>query len=394
MPPHTRPSLTPYRPWLHRYAIGLVAATFLLVVAGGTVTSRDAGLAVPDWPTTFGHNMFLFPLSQWTGDVLWEHAHRLLGSLVGVLCIGMAAWLWVVERHRPWLRRAGPALLAFVIVQGVLGGLRVTQLSLTLAVIHGVAAQVFLCLTVLVAAATGRHCVPGLCGRCGYDLRGSDGATCPECGAGMGTPTRAGADGAPRRPDELLRPAVATALLLLVTQLTLGAVMRHTGAGLAIPDFPAHYGGLLPPFTEAGIIAGTERLFGPDQGLPGGHYPTPGQVGIHLAHRLGAVAVLGGVGWLIVAAARAGHGDARLRRPAGLLLLLLLGQVVLGAATIWTGRQPEVATAHQAVGAAVLATAVLLAFRGLYRTGSARAPAAHDDPAAAVAPGRMQGAGT
>src|SRR5690606_14917989 len=74
-----------YRPGLHRFAWALVATTFVLVIAGGTVTSRGVGLAVPDWPNSFGYNMFLFPPSMWRGGIFWEHAHRLLGSVVGML---------------------------------------------------------------------------------------------------------------------------------------------------------------------------------------------------------------------------------------------------------------------------------------------------------------------
>ena len=98
-----------HRPWLHRYAILLVIATFVLLFIGGQVTSKDAGLAVPDWPTTFGHNMFLAPLRLWTGPgnepQFWEHAHRLMGSLVGALTVGMALWLLLSQRRRnPWRR--------------------------------------------------------------------------------------------------------------------------------------------------------------------------------------------------------------------------------------------------------------------------------------------------
>src|ERR1700759_3767616 len=92
------------------------------------VTSKNVGLAVPDWPTTFGYNMFLFPVSKWVGGIFFEHTHRLVASTVGFLTIILAIWLWR-EDSRPWVRRLGIAALAGVILQGVLGGLRVTLMK-------------------------------------------------------------------------------------------------------------------------------------------------------------------------------------------------------------------------------------------------------------------------
>src|SRR5262245_1879863 len=110
--------------WLHRYTRLLVAATLLLLVAGGMVTSTGSGLAVPDWPTTYGQNMFSFPLGKMVGGIFYEHGHRLIASTVGLLTIGLVVWLWRVEPRR-WVRRLGLAALAAVILQGVLGGITV-----------------------------------------------------------------------------------------------------------------------------------------------------------------------------------------------------------------------------------------------------------------------------
>jgi cytochrome c oxidase assembly protein subunit 15 len=92
------------------------------------VTSKGVGLAVPDWPTTFGYNMFLFPVSKWVGGILFEHTHRLMGSVVGFLTIILAVWLWLSE-DRQWVRNLGVIALAGVILQGILGGLRVTMMK-------------------------------------------------------------------------------------------------------------------------------------------------------------------------------------------------------------------------------------------------------------------------
>src|SRR5947209_15025171 len=109
---------------LHRFAKVVVASTVLLILAGSLVTSHDAGLSVPDWPTSYGWNMFTFPPSMWVGGILYEHGHRLIASTVGFLTIVLAAWLWRAESRRS-VRNLGLAAVAAVILQGLLGGLTV-----------------------------------------------------------------------------------------------------------------------------------------------------------------------------------------------------------------------------------------------------------------------------
>lgn len=154
-----------YRVWLHALAVVLMLCTFVLVGVGGNVTSLDAGMAVPDWPGTYGYNMFLAPLDVWVRDPatgqwfhgrFWEHLHRLMGSLVGLLSIGIAVACWVTQLTRPWLRWLGLGLLGGVIIQGLMGGFRVTENSVLLAGIHGVFGQLVFAATVLIAAALGR----------------------------------------------------------------------------------------------------------------------------------------------------------------------------------------------------------------------------------------------
>src|SRR5258705_8661258 len=110
--------------WPHRIAVILVGATFPLLFIGGLVTGKGAGLAVPDWPTSFGYNMFLYPWSKMVGNIFYEHSHRLVASCVGLLTIALAVALWFGER-RTWLRWLGVTALLVVIAQGILGGLRV-----------------------------------------------------------------------------------------------------------------------------------------------------------------------------------------------------------------------------------------------------------------------------
>ncbi len=140
---------------LHRLAILLAVATSCLMFVGGSVTSNGAGLAVPDWPTTFGQNMFLFPPSRWIGGVLYEHGHRLTGAAVGMIMIVMTAWAhWREPRRR--VRVLTVIMLGAVIVQGVMGGLRVTERSITLAIVHACFAPMFLCTTFCLVAVTSR----------------------------------------------------------------------------------------------------------------------------------------------------------------------------------------------------------------------------------------------
>lgn len=186
--------------WLHRFALFTAGATLVLILAGGLVTSTGAGLAVPDWPTTFGYNMFLFPWSKMVGDVFVEHGHRLIGAGVGLLTLTLALWLWVSE-HRGWLRWLGIIALGAVIVQGVLGGLRVVFLEQTLAIVHAALAQAFFAVAVSLAFFTSRE--------------------------GRDTPqTIQAADAGRLRYLSLLTTSV------IYVQLIAGAVLRHTGLAL------------------------------------------------------------------------------------------------------------------------------------------------------------------
>lgn len=139
------------RNWPATLSCVAVAATLFLIAIGGLVTSYEAGLAVPDWPTSFGSNMFLLPLSRMTGGVYYEHAHRLYGSLVGLITLGLAVEVFDRERRRAPRALAAVAFL-LVAAQGGMGGLRVTETSTILRVAHGITAQLFLALLVALAA--------------------------------------------------------------------------------------------------------------------------------------------------------------------------------------------------------------------------------------------------
>ena len=140
---------------LHWYAIFVAASVLVLICSGGLVTSHGAGMAVPDWPNSFGYNMFLFPVSRWVGGVFFEHTHRLIASGVGLLTIVLCVLTMIVE-DRLWVKwLTGIAVIA-VIVQGVLGGLRVTEHNAVLGLFHGCLAQGFFSLVATVALVTSR----------------------------------------------------------------------------------------------------------------------------------------------------------------------------------------------------------------------------------------------
>jgi cytochrome c oxidase assembly protein subunit 15 len=188
-----------FSPWPHRLAVLLACATFPLLFIGGLVTSLGVGLAVPDWPTTFGYNMFLYPWSKMIGGIFFEHSHRLVASTVGLLTIALALIFWFHERRR-WLRWLGIAALALVIAQGVLGGLRVVLLQHTLAIVHACFAQAFFALTVSLALFTSA------------EWRGPASASIADGG-------------------RLRRLAAATTALIYL-QIIFGALLRHTGEWL------------------------------------------------------------------------------------------------------------------------------------------------------------------
>src|ERR1700731_2444659 len=141
--------------WLNRFVWLLCVATLFLICSGGMVTSKGVGLAVPDWPTTFGYNMFLFPVSKWIGGIFFEHTHRLIASIVGFMYIIVAGWMWHAE-NRQWVRNLGYLALFLVVLQGVLGGLRVTMLKDEIGIFHACLAQAFLGLLVVIALVTSK----------------------------------------------------------------------------------------------------------------------------------------------------------------------------------------------------------------------------------------------
>jgi len=288
--------VVPEAPWRHRFAAALVVATILLITAGGLVTSTGSGLAVPDWPLSFGQ---VFPRME--GGVLFEHGHRLIATSIGILTVILAVWTQRAE-PRARVRQLGWTMLGLVIIQGVLGGVTVLlRLPTAVSVAHAGTAQLFPALTVVMAA-----------------------VTAPTVDTTSPTPA--------------VRHLATATMVALYIQILLGAVVRHIGAGLAILTFPLADGRLIPAFTNY-------------------------LIGWQFAHRAGALVVSILVLWTAWQVLKRHAGQPPLARPAVMLIILLVAQVLLGGLTIWKMRAVTPTTAHVVTGALLFATAVLLTVR-------------------------------
>lgn len=326
-----------YSRTLHIFALLTAIATFPLIFMGGLVTSHGAGMSVPDWPNSYGYNMFAFPFSQWLGPdkggIFYEHSHRLMGTVVGMLSIAVAATAWFVEQRR-WVRWLAYGVLGAVIFQGVLGGLRVVLVNLDLAVVHACFAQAFFCLATMLAVVTGRWWIDR-------------------------------ASGLIARPSRLpVLAMVATATVYV--QLILGATMRHLerqlGGGLAIPDLPWAYGKLLPPIDAAGLEAANRyRAFE----LHMDPVPSLTQMWVHFGHRVWAIVVTVAILWLVTLVWRRHRDQRSLVWAAAALLALLVTQLTLGVYTVLLRKPADIATLHMACGALVLVTSFLLTMQAV-----------------------------
>lgn len=299
---------------LHRFATFVAGCTVLLVLAGSLVTSTGSGLSVPDWPTSYGWNMFSFPPSKWVGGIFYEHGHRLIASTVGFLTIILAAWLWRADA-RGWMKKLGFTALGAVIAQGVLGGLTVLFfLPTAISTAHAALAEIFFCLTVAIALFTSRGWI---------DATGSV-------------------------DDRWLRRVATTTTALIFLQILVGATMRHSDAGLAIPDFPLMFGGLLPDHWDA-------------------------KIAIHFAHRVGALIVTTGVTATVLHVWWHHRGNKMLTRPALAITALVVLQITLGASTVLSRLNVAINSAHVVCGALVLTTSLVITLRS-WRTAFDRMP--------------------
>ncbi|MBI4481406.1 MAG: COX15/CtaA family protein [Acidobacteria bacterium] len=320
---------------LNGFALLTAAATVGLIVAGAAVTSTGSGDAVPDWPLSYGG--FFPPM---VGGVLYEHTHRLVAGVTGLLIALLAFWLWRRE-SRPWVRWLGLGAVLVVLAQALLGGLRVlvvsdetlqevalnaagvshvTPVRIAFSVAHASLAQIVLCLTFALATVTSPRWLSGTGSSRGISNRLKSGAT--------------------------------VLIVLLFGQLLLGALMRHLGAGLVIPDFPLSFGRLVPPLADLPndpnapfAIADEELRL---------------KVLVHFAHRVGALAVAVAVLFVAWPIFRNHRDERRLVKLAAGMLGLTAAQVVLGASVIWSQKAVAITVAHVAFGAVLLGSGVVL----------------------------------
>jgi cytochrome c oxidase assembly protein subunit 15 len=251
--------------------------------------------------------MFSFPMDKWVGGILYEHSHRLIASTVGFLTVILAIWTWKVEPRR-WVRMLGFAALGAVILQGLLGGLTVLLLlPPAVSTGHAALAQLFFCFTLSLAVFTSPRW--------------------------LSAPVAAD--------DPALRRMMVATTALIYVQILLGATMRHTGAGMAIPTFPLAFGHLLPPVWS-------------------------GAIAIHFAHRVGALLVVLAILASTNRVRTAHRGSRDLTRPALLLAVLVCVQATLGAFVVMSGLQPFINTLHVVNGALVLGTSVVLTLRSFH----------------------------
>jgi cytochrome c oxidase assembly protein subunit 15 len=297
-----------HRPALWRYTQFTVAWAAFVIFAGAMVTSTGSGMAVPDWPQSFGTWM-----PKMTGGVFYEHGHRMVAGTLGILVLVLALWAAAAERRR-WARMITWGALIAVVLQALLGGLTVligtfrdwTHTHPGVSSVHATLAQGVFAL--LVSYAT------------------------------VGAPGWLGA--ADRRAVKPSLARWATGLACLVyAQIMLGAAMRHLQAGLVIYDFPLNYGRVIPPFYNGLVV-------------------------LNFAHRCGAwILATAGTGFAWRIASDKGL-DPWARRPAAVLLAAILVQFLLGASVVWTKlTHPVLTSAHVVGGAVVFTSSVVLALR-------------------------------
>lgn len=318
-----------YNKILSRFTLFTAFCTGILIFIGGLVTSTGSGLSVPDWPTTFGENMFTYPIHKWTGGVEFEHGHRLFASFVGFLTIGVVVLMFKFEQ-RKWVKVMSYYALFIVILQGTLGGITVLlKLPPAVSIAHGMIAQLFFCLMASLALFTTEwwHTI---------------------------------ANKSYEKPKNILNKLSLAIVIVVFIQLFFGALLRHTYSGLAVPDFPLHYGKLFPSLSTDSLSSYNQQLVSLEIKHSADRPVMAYQIIIHVIHRLWAyVAAI-----FLVIASRKIYKDNSLPlqiQISGLAITtLVLFQIVLGIFVVLTMRNVIITTAHVFIGALLLMTSVIL----------------------------------
>ena len=310
--------------WLRRLSKLTAFSTLFLIFAGALVKSHEVGLSVPDWPTTYGKQMFAYPISDMVGGIFYEHGHRMIATIVGFFTMVQAIWLGF-SHEQNWLKKVGYFALGTVIIQGLFGGITVLYfLPPPVSIIHGILAQTFFMTTIVIAY--------------GLSIERS------------------------KREDIIWPTKLKQGAIIIVgfvyVQLILGALMRHTASGLAIPDFPLMGGMWIPTFSSNLLNNINVVLFEMDRDLV-----TMGQVVIHFIHRLGAVIVTGTIAYYLYRYNSIIQKDKLVRNTFWWIGGIVITQFTLGVVTVLTERSPYIASYHVVTGAALLGICTLLSFR-------------------------------
>ena len=307
--------------FLGRFSKFVSWATLFLIFVGGMVTSTGSGLAVPDWPLSYG---MIFP--PMVGGVFYEHGHRMAAASVGFLTLCLTIFIWRKENRR-WVKFLSLTALGSVILQGILGGITVLFfLPKAVSIGHGILAQTFLVLTIILAYSLS------------YERREREAKNLPT--------------------NKNFLKLILFCVFLVYCQLILGALMRHTGSGLAIPDFPTMGGSFFPNFDQKMLSRINNWRF--DHDLP---LVTASQVLIHFIHRLWALLIVITLCFLNYKAFKGYAKNKRIMNTLVWLNILLILQVFLGALTVLSGKLPIITSVHVVTGAAVLGICVLLCLR-------------------------------
>ncbi len=315
---------SPYHIWLRRLSKLTVFSTLFLIFAGALVKSHEVGLSVPDWPTTYGKQMFAYPISEMVGGIFYEHGHRMVATIVGFFTMVQAIWLGFSQEPQ-WLKKIGFFALGMVILQGLFGGITVLFfLPPPVSIIHGILAQTFFMTTIVLAY-----------------------------GLSIERSKRTEISG----PSGVKRGAVIICGLVYV-QLILGALMRHTASGMAIPDFPTMGGLWIPTFSETMIHNINSTLFDLDIDPV-----SRGQVIIHFIHRLGAIIVTGSIGFFGYKYGSFAKENKLVFAAMVSIIGIVILQFSLGAITVLSERSPYIASFHVVTGAALLGACTLFILR-------------------------------
>jgi heme a synthase len=313
---------------LRRFSKFLCAVTLLLILLGALVKSTESGLSVPDWPTTYGKFMFAYPLNKMAGGIKYEHTHRLLASVVGLLTLILTFCLLRTKKLPVWVRRLGIFAFLTVVLQGVLGGLTVKYfLPVWLSTFHGVLAQTFFLIVILIAYALSIE----------RNQRWN-------------------------MEDESYNPLFLRLAILLTgmiyIQLIIGNIMRHDQAGLAIPDFPTMGWTFFPSFDQAWLNRINAWRF--ENNLDPVNMS---QVMIHLCHRCWAFLILINVLWLNHIAYKECLDRPLILKTLYWLNLAVILQITLGISTVLSKKEVYTTTVHVTMGAVVLGLSFLMVLR-------------------------------